>query len=339
MVKTQECALNPQQHPFEAGSLFVPVPEDQLVAHLTAGDPAATERPVVFQVRPVTYNSPLLVKRPRPVMRTRTGTAARTVPKLRSGNGSKTRGKQNTVPKMRVRTGTGSKSGLGSRTVPKLRSKNGSKTKAKHNTVPKIRVRTVPKLRSRIGAKHNTKPKMRVRPGTGIKSGSGSRTVPKLRSGIGLRDGAKLPLHVPIPKGQIVAHLEASDHKSSMKHSSGVGSKSGLWPRTLPKMRPGTGSKAGAKGPTVPVMRTSERAGSKSGSKSRPVPTMRLWNGSVGPKKAVENPRPKVVDEIGPPEAYRLRLPMNSLSNNLKQWANIQGLTRNRNRAVYLDLS
>ena len=325
--------MNPHQNPKGPGSLFVPVAKDQIVAHLTAGDPEATERPFTFKVRPVTYNSPLLVKRPRPAMRTRTGTGSRTVPKLRSRNGSKTRGKQNTVPKMRVRTGTDIKAGL----VPKLRTSNGSKAKAKHNNVPKMRVRTVPKLRSRIGAKHNTQPKMRVRPGTGTKSGSGSRTVPKLRSGIGLRDGAKLPLHVPIPKGQIVAHLEASDHRSGMKQSSGMGSKSGLWPRTVPTMRPGTGSKAAAKGGTVPVIRTSEWAGS--GPKSRPVPTMRLWNGSVGPKKAVENPRPEVVDEIGPPEAYRLRLPMNSLSNNLKQWATIQGLTRNRKGQVYLDLS
>ena len=183
-LKTQECALNPQQHPFEAGSLFVPVPQDHLVAHLTAGDPEATERPVVFQVRPVTYNSPLLVKRPRPVMRTRAGTGSksglgpRTAPMLRSKNGSKTRVEYDTVPKMRASAGTGSKSGLWSRTAPKMRSKNESKSRPKQNIAPKMKART----------------------GMGSKYGVGPRTVPKLRSGTGSRNGVKLSLHVPIPK-------------------------------------------------------------------------------------------------------------------------------------------
>ena len=151
----------------------------------------------------------------------------------------------------------------------------------------------------------------------------------RMRSGIGMRDGARLPLHVPMPKDQIASHLEGS------KHGGRVGSNSGLWPRTVPKLRSGIGVKHSV----VPVL----RGGSTWTSNTRPMPIIRNWNRPAIPKKESDDDDDfdddDDHDEISSPVAYRSRLPVNRLSNNLKQWANIQGLSKNRKGGLFLDLS
>ena len=286
----------PLQNPFKAGSLFVPVAKDSIVSHLAAGDPDAvpTEKLPVLKVRPVSYNSPLIVK--RPVMRSSAKTR------------SQSREKQNNVPVMRAVPGTG----LGAKT--------------RHSTVPKMRTSALPKN----GPNAKTVPQMRVRPGTGASPALGLGNGPKLRSGVGMRDGARLPLHVPMPKDQIASHLEGSS-----KHGGRVGSTSALWPRTVPRLRAGIG----AKHSVVPLI----RGGTTWTSNSRPVPILRNWNRPAIPKKESDDDDDDFDDDddhdISPPVAYRSRLLVNRLSNNLKQWANIQGLSKNRKGGLFLDLS
>ena len=93
----------------------------------------------------------------------------------------------------------------------------------------------------------------------------------------------------------------------------------------------------GAKHSVVPVIGD----GSTWTSNSRPVPMMRHWSRTSISETEDEDDfdDDDDHDDISPPVAYRSRLPVNRLSNNLKQWANIQGLSKNRKGGLFLDLS